>query len=151
MCRPELAASGRLKRPDDLFDHTLLRDADARHEYWPDWLAAAGTARQTVTRGPRYDNLSDLVAAVLDGQGIGLVRSSVAADELAAGRLVRPFPIEVPARYALYLVWAKRPANRAAAVTFRDWLRERIATLPAPLPIMPKKVPRRAPRGAHRG
>lgn len=141
VCRPELLASGKLRKPDDLFEHTLLRDADARHEYWPDWLAAAGTARQTVTRGPRYDNLSDLVAAVLDGQGIGLVRSAIVADELAAGRLVRPFAIEVPARFSLYLVWAKRPANRAAAITFRDWLRPRMAAIPAPVPA--KKARRR--------
>ena len=132
VCRPDLLASGALKKPDDLFEHTLLRDADARHDYWPDWLAAAGTKRQTVTRGPRYDNLSDLVAAVLDGQGIGLVRSAIAADEMAAGRLVRPFSIEVPSRFSLYLVWARRPANRAAALSFRDWMRMAIATLPGP-------------------
>lgn len=142
VCRPELLTGGKLKTPDDLFDHTLLRDADARHEYWPDWLAAAGTQRQTVTRGPRYDNLSDLVAAVLDGQGIGLVRSAIVADELKAGRLVRPFSIEVPARFSLYLVWAKRPANRAAAITFRDWLRPLMAAIPPPLPA--KKARRKA-------
>ena len=122
VCTPTFLAKAKLRRPDDLFAHTLLRDADARHDYWPEWLAVAGTARATVSRGPRYDNLSDMVAAVLDGQGIGLVRNAVAADELAAGRLVRPFKIEVPSRYALYLVWAKRPANRAAASLFRDWL-----------------------------
>jgi len=136
VCRPEMAA--KLKHPDDLFAHTLLRDADARHEYWPDWLAVAGTQRQSVTRGPRYDNLSDMVAAVLDGQGIGLVRSAVAAAELEAGRLVRPFAIEVPARYALYLVWAKRPANRAAAVAFRDWLKGHVTSIPGPPPAKPK-------------
>ena len=115
ICRPEMAA--KLKEPEDLFQYTLLRDADARHEYWPDWLAEAGTSRQTVTRGPRFDNLSDMVAAALDGQGIGLVR---------------PFALEVPARYSLYLVWAKRPANRAAALAFRDWLRPQVETIPGP-------------------
>jgi LysR family transcriptional regulator, glycine cleavage system transcriptional activator len=130
ICRPEIAA--KLKEPEDLFQYTLLRDADARHEYWPDWLAEAGTSRQTVTRGPRFDNLSDMVAAALDGQGIGLVRSAIAEAELKTGRLVRPFALEVPARYSLYLVWAKRPANRAAALAFRDWLRPQVETIPGP-------------------
>ena len=45
-----------------------------------------------------------------------------AGDDLAAGRLVRPFDITLPAEYAYYLVYPEHTANRPKIKAFRDWI-----------------------------
>lgn len=107
---------------DEIFGFTLLRDADVKHEYWPAWLAAAGARKRLVAKGPRFDNLSDMITAAVEGQGIALVRGLLVADDLRSGRLVRLFEIEVQARYAYHLVRSKTPRNRIAGLVFRDWI-----------------------------
>jgi LysR family transcriptional regulator, glycine cleavage system transcriptional activator len=118
---PDLASPGSLN-VDDIFSFTLLRDADVKHEYWPAWLAAAGARKRLVAKGPRFDNLSDMITAAVEGQGIALVRGLLVADDLRSGRLVRLFETEVQARYAYHLVWSKTPRNRVAGLAFRDWI-----------------------------
>lgn len=130
VCSPSFRRTG-FREIDDIFGCTLLRDADVKHEYWPSWLAAAGARKRVVTQGPRFDNLSDMIAAALDGQGIALVRGLLVADDLRTGRLVRPFKTEIPSRYAYHLVWSKAPRNRIAALAFREWITEEMAAHPA--------------------
>lgn len=130
VCSPDFPAAD-LREIDDIFALTLLRDADVKHEYWPAWLAAAGARKRLVTQGPRFDSLSDMVAAAIEGQGIALVRGLLVADDLRTGRLVRPFKTEIPSRYAYHLVWSKTPRNRVAALAFREWITEEMAAHPA--------------------
>lgn len=130
VCSPGFRPTG-FRAIDDIFACTLLRDADVKHEYWPAWLAAAGARKRVVTQGPRFDNLSDMIAAALDGQGIALVRGLLVADDLKAGRLARPFTTEIPSRYAYHLVWSKAPRNRVAALAFREWITEEMTAHPA--------------------
>lgn len=129
VCSPDFLTSD-LSEVDDIFACTLLRDADVKHEYWPAWLAAAGARKRLVTQGPRFDSLSDMVAAATEGQGIALVRGLLVADDLRTGRLVRPFKTEIPSRYAYHLVWSKTPRNRIAGLAFREWITEEMTAPP---------------------
>ena len=49
-------------------------------------------------------------------------RSALIGDELAAGRLVRPFALSLPASFAYYLVYPPRALKRPSVKAFRDWL-----------------------------
>jgi LysR family transcriptional regulator, glycine cleavage system transcriptional activator len=51
------------------------------------------------------------IDAAIDGQGIALARTALAAWDLCAGRLVRPFTLALRAPYAYWIVW--RIANSA--------------------------------------
>jgi LysR family glycine cleavage system transcriptional activator len=44
------------------------------------------------------------------------------ADDLAAGRLVRPFELSLPAGFAYYLVYPPGALKRPNVKAFRDWL-----------------------------
>lgn len=121
VCSPDLLSPGSCA-VDDIFGFTLLRDADVKHEYWPAWLAAAGARKRVVAKGPRFDNLSDMIAAAVEGQGVALVRGLLVADDLRSGRLVRPFATEIPARYAYHFVWSKTERNRIGGLAFRNWI-----------------------------
>lgn len=120
VCSPELLARTALKRPEDLGGHTLLHD-DMRMD-WSMWLLAAGVEGVDPRRGPSFNDSSMVLQAAVDGQGVALGRSALALDDLAAGRLVRPFEFSLPAEYAYYILCPERTANRPSIKTFRQWL-----------------------------
>ena len=116
-----------LRKPEDLRHHTLLhvdwKDAEAS---WRMWLLAAGLDDIDPTRGPRFTMESMAVQAALDGQGVALVGDMLVADELAAGRLVRPFDrsLSTPLSFSYYLLSPKDGDEQPKVVAFRDWLLE---------------------------
>ncbi|HYE00848.1 MAG TPA: transcriptional regulator GcvA [Alphaproteobacteria bacterium] len=125
VCSPVLAA-GRLAEPADLLRHTLLHfdsgQGDDRHMTWASWFAAAGVAGP-VPRGPVFNNFHLAQEAAAAGHGVALGLAGLVEADLAAGRLVRPFPIALPNRRAFWLVlpadWLRSPKLRA----FVEWLR----------------------------
>jgi len=125
VCTPSMAV--RLVRPEDLKEAALLHDeARGAHGGWPAWLALAGLRRARwarAERGPRFSDARLLLQAAVAGQGVALVRSVTAADELASGRLVRPFEVELPCRWHYALVWTASSARRPEVRAFAAFLR----------------------------
>lgn len=107
---PGIAA--RLATPLDLAGEVLLRVAGADGD-WRDWLALSG-ARALSPRGPVFDNAAQAIQAALDGQGVVMARAPFVADDLAAGRLVRPFAIAIDHDRAWYAIH-RPPAPQAVA------------------------------------
>jgi LysR family transcriptional regulator, glycine cleavage system transcriptional activator len=122
-CSPRIAG-GVPKRPADLEHYTLLRSSD---EFWKPWLEAAGLHWPEPSRGPIFNDSSHLMQAAAEGQGIALARTTLLANDLRNGVLVRLFDIEVPAPRKFYLVYPARMADSPKLMRFRDWLREEIA------------------------
>lgn len=116
LCAPALAE--RLSEPRDLFAETLLRSYRAAD--WPDWFAAAGLSPPPI-RGPVFDSSWVMVEAAIQGLGVALAPPNMFTRDLAQGRLVRPFGIEVGAgRY--WLTWLKSKAPSPALKAFLAWL-----------------------------
>lgn len=121
VCSPRLLRGRHaLRSPADLRHHTLLH-LDSRND-WARWLDAAGAGGVDVTRGPVFNQASMAIDAAIDGQGVALARSALAAWELIAGRLVRPFPLALTVPYAYWIVCPKVTAETPKIVTFRRWL-----------------------------
>ena len=128
VCSPALLSGEHpLGQPDDLRHHTLLhvdwKDAEAS---WRMWLLAAGLHDIDPTRGPRFTMENMAVQAALDGHGVALIGDILVADDLAAGRLVRPFDpsLSTPLTFSYYLLSAKDSAEQPKVAAFRDWLLE---------------------------
>jgi LysR family glycine cleavage system transcriptional activator len=121
VCSPRLL-QGRhpLRKPDDLRFHTLLHD-DFRID-WRLWLLAAGVKGVDPDRGPAFTDSSMVVQAAVEGQGIALARSVLADQDLACGRLVKPFDVSMPARWAYYIVCPIATRDNPKIVAFRNWL-----------------------------
>jgi LysR family glycine cleavage system transcriptional activator len=121
VCSPRLSRS--LRSPADLRAQVLLHDeVRAAHGGWAEWLRAAGVPGVDARRGIIFTDAHLMLQAAADGQGVALARSALAAGDLAAGRLVRPFEETVPARYHYFLVCPPGNAARPEVRAFRDFL-----------------------------
>ena len=69
------------------------------------WLLAAGVEGVDVERGPRFNDAGLVMQTAIAGQGVALGTDILAADDLAAGRLVRLFEICVPVDFGYYIVY----------------------------------------------
>jgi len=62
------------------------------------------------------------IDAAVDGQGITLARTTLAATDLISGRLLRPFAEELRLSKTYWIICPKATASLPKIVTFRDWL-----------------------------
>jgi LysR family glycine cleavage system transcriptional activator len=125
VCSPALLEGPHpLRVPGDLAHHTLLH-MDHRQD-WSKWLVAAGVEREVaeavLSHGPVFDQASMGIDAAVNGQGVALARTGLAAHDLIAGRLIRPFDLALAVPYAYWIVCPKATADLPKIVTFRNWL-----------------------------
>lgn len=121
VCSPDLLSGPHpLERPEDLVHHALIHDVF--HLDWKMWLAAAGVEHVDATRGASYES-SDLgVMAAVQGDGVALGRSKLVEDDIAAGRLVRPFELALEGNYAYHVVYPPGALETPKIRAFRDWI-----------------------------
>ena len=121
VCAPSLLGlRPPLEKPSDLKHHTLLHDHP--RDGWRMWLMAVGEPDVDAERGPGYQHSNLVLQAAEQGDGVALARSVLAAEALAAGRLVKPFDVSLPAEYAYYLVCPPAHLKRPKVRAFRTWL-----------------------------
>ncbi len=121
VCSPALLQGEHpLTCPAQLVHHTLLHDDHVAD--WRTWLLAANIDSVDASRGPFISDSGMLLQAAIDGQGVALARGILAADDLAAGRLVKPFALTLPSEYAYYLIYPKKPEQSRMLLAFRDWI-----------------------------
>jgi LysR family glycine cleavage system transcriptional activator len=121
VCSPKLLRGRHaLRKPADLAHHALLH-LDHRQD-WSKWLDAVGVKDADLLRGPVLNQASMVIDAAVDGQGVALARTGLAARDLIYGRLVRPFSLALPVSYAYWIVCPKATAKLPKIATFREWL-----------------------------
>jgi LysR family transcriptional regulator, glycine cleavage system transcriptional activator len=121
VCSPALLGSQRgIHNPEDVLQFPLLHLNDRRD--WSRWLEAAGASGEGLLHGPILNHASMLIDAAIDGQGIALARTALAATDLINGRLVRPFQTTLPLKNTYWIVCPKATSGLPKIVAFRDWL-----------------------------
>jgi LysR family glycine cleavage system transcriptional activator len=140
VCSPKLVSGrNRVGGASDVTRFPLLH-LDSR-EGWSKWLAAAGAADADLTRGPILNRASMLIDAAVDGQGVALARTTLAAWDLLNQRLVRPFNLALPLVKSYWIVCPKATASLPKITAFRDWLRAEAADDARRLSAMPGGAP----------
>jgi len=128
VCSPEFLRNQSLKSIADLAGATLLHDDSPDNDpscpNWEMWLRAAGVTNVDASRGPRYNQASLVIEAAILGRGVALTKSALAAGDIEAGRLVRPFSTVLPVDFAYYFVAPKAKLNLPKVAFFREWLRQ---------------------------
>jgi LysR family glycine cleavage system transcriptional activator len=127
VCSPALLVRAPpLRQPADLVHHALLHDMSDRslpgQLDWARWLAANGITNVDAQRGLRFSFSHMTLQAAAAGQGVALASSALLADDLATGRLVKPFgDLAVRGPYGFFIVCPEATADREKVVMFRDW------------------------------
>jgi LysR family transcriptional regulator, glycine cleavage system transcriptional activator len=129
VCSPKIITAQKpLRTPRDLLKHTLIHlEWDAQGQPWPNWrmwMQAAGITDFDETAGLHFGMTSLIIQAAVDGHGVALGDSNLVADDLAAGRLVKPFELSLkaPASFSYFVI--TRPDVKPGSIVeaFRDWL-----------------------------
>ncbi|RME17084.1 MAG: transcriptional regulator GcvA [Alphaproteobacteria bacterium] len=124
VCAPWLVEGERpLRTPDDLAHERLLHVL-GYEDGWARWLSEAGAEGVHPGHGIQFDTSLMAFEFAARGGGVTLARSSILEAELARGRLVRPFELEVAVDEAFYLIAPEGRVLPADAETFRAWLLE---------------------------
>ncbi|NMD09511.1 MAG: transcriptional regulator GcvA, partial [Phyllobacteriaceae bacterium] len=128
VCSPKIITKEKpLKTPRDLLKHTLIHlDWEAQGSPWPNWkmwMKASGINDFDDRAGLHFGQTSFAVQAALDGMGVALGDSNLVADDLAAGRLVKPFELSLraPKQFAYYVITRSDTADAPMVDAFRDW------------------------------
>ena len=121
ICSPDFRERHRLERPEQLLDLPRLSPEE---EWWNDWLGGVGVK---VPPGPPrpglwLDNQIMEANAVRAGSGIALMTPMFWRMELAAGRLVQPFPHIHVAHRSNWLVYPEARRAQPKIAAFREWL-----------------------------
>ncbi|MCZ6798337.1 MAG: transcriptional regulator GcvA [Gammaproteobacteria bacterium] len=140
VCSPQLLTSGKgLNDVSDIRHHTLLHDDDRNIDpSWPDWamwLATAGVDNVDTSRGIYFNQGEMIIDAAVEGQGIALVSSVMAAGAIESGRLVQPFETRLPVRLSFHLVTSAQKARSPKVSEFRQWILQESAYLREPNPL----------------
>jgi LysR family transcriptional regulator, glycine cleavage system transcriptional activator len=118
---------GPLDAPADLLKLPLIDPADP---WWMDWFTAAGVPAPDLSRRTEMwvgtQHLAGNVA--LAGHGAAILTPAFFTEEVAAGRLVQPFPLVHRSGASYWLVYpgARRRSGKIRA--FRDWLLQALAS-----------------------
>ncbi len=154
VCSPALLARhGVLHTARDLQRYPMLRSTD---ESWALWAGSA-SGKDWQESGPSFDAALTLLAAAEQGQGLALVRWSLAADDIAAGRLVRASWRVTRYPRSYYFVCPESYLALPKVQHLLAWLREACRAFPGPELREEVKRPRaagpsakaRSPRASH--
>jgi len=135
ICSPQLLEGEHaLRSPADLVHHMLLHDDTGdlydNEPFWDVWLKAAQASGVDSHRGPHFSHAVLAFEAAMDAVGVVATMPILAAEDIAAGRLVTPFELHVPLASAYYLVCQDTASTRPAVTLFRDWLLDEAARAP---------------------
>lgn len=120
LCSPQLGAM--ISEPFDLARMTLLRSF--RGQDWLRWLKAAGLEHLSLS-GPMFDSSVLMAEAAVRGHGVAMLPIAMFEDELANGRLVRPFELAIDAG-SYWLITVKAREKSAALTAFAEWITQEV-------------------------
>ncbi|MBC5767426.1 transcriptional regulator GcvA [Ramlibacter albus] len=131
VCSPFLLSHEPMKAPLDILRTLpLIHDTTSQNEAelptWRSWMAERGITDIDCSKGLYLGSMLAAQAAV-DGRGVLLGRSVIVADDLAAGRLVRPFAHEARVPQSYYIVMRPDCAAAPKVAAFRKWLQHEAA------------------------
>ena len=122
MLSPKLAETiGGVHEPADLLKLPIISPCDP---WWPQWFAAVGIRNPTLidTKLHSYE-AQDLEAnAAIAGYGVAIISPFFFKEELASGRLIRPFPLACPATAPIQLVYSHSRRNAPKIKAFQAWI-----------------------------
>ncbi len=126
ICSPKyMSGEHSLNDINNLKHQKLLHFEDRKD--WLRWLNIARIEDVDVSHGPVFDQVSMIIDAAVEGQGIALARGGLATRDLISGQLVRPSKLALKVESAYWIVCPPATANLPKIELFRNWLLQEAA------------------------
>jgi len=137
------------RAPADLLRVPIIGSLDTEDaKDWRAWFRLSGMEVAALPPGPTFDTQAMAAQAAMAGQGAAMLCPTFFAGDIAAGRLLVPFPdLVLEPGIAYWLVFATKRAEEPNIQAFRAWIRREIGACPAPCASWPEIGPA-AVRGA---
>jgi LysR family glycine cleavage system transcriptional activator len=119
VCSPNYNGGRLPEQPAHMAGMPLLR---GEGDPWKPWFEAAGLDWPEPTKGLLLQDSSLLLQAAAEGQGVALIRSSLAYNDLLSGRVVRLFDVSIPCPWLLHFVCTHASLETPKVQAFRHWL-----------------------------
>lgn len=130
VCSPGLRERIPLNKPADLRKHTLIHNTSTQRRVrppeWDDWLRAAGVDRIDTSRGPTFTSTYMALEAAQAGHGVTLAPEPLVARDLADGRLVKPFALEMENPWAFWIVCPRQNLQDEKIKALTAWLLQQV-------------------------
>jgi DNA-binding transcriptional LysR family regulator len=134
LCHPDVAAraeAGDIRRFVAANDIVHVRLGDRPKTYcWDLFTRHAGIADARVDRGLVFDTAQMAALYAMSGEGLALVDPLLFQEELASGRLVRPFDLEIDDGFGYYLATDADDLGDTAIAVVRAWIIRRFSKPP---------------------
>ena len=133
LCSPETARAAEGKSPAAFFaDQELLHlklDRESRDLLWSSYFRQVGIEIPT-TGGLAFDTAIASALYAMQANGVFLGDVDMFAEEIEAGRLVKPYDLAVEDGYGYYLKLHADDLSDPDIAIFRSWLINRFSTFP---------------------
>jgi LysR family transcriptional regulator, glycine cleavage system transcriptional activator len=104
---------------EDLLNLPLLQDERLP---WSMWFRVARLPTNHPVKGTSFSDADLLLQAAAAGRGVALARSSLVAEDIESGRLIRLFDLEAVPDYSYFLVYPRHSERLPKVKAFRNWL-----------------------------
>jgi LysR family glycine cleavage system transcriptional activator len=113
--------------PFDLLQSVLIHDESSSRSpllpSWTTWFERAGVPVDAMRYAITFQDPKMAQEAALAGHGFAMGMSCLVAADIAAGRLVAPFPIALPSAFSFWLVCSEARATTPKVMRFKDWIK----------------------------
>ena len=126
-CAPSLVNGEHpLREPADLANHNLIHDDNG--EAWRTVLEQLNVADLSTGGGVYYADPGLALQVAVEGRGVIVAGSILAAKDLDAGRLVIPFNCIIPYRKSYHFYYPRQALAQRKVRLFRDWIQDQAAS-----------------------
>jgi DNA-binding transcriptional LysR family regulator len=145
LCHPDVAARAHDQTlAQFLATNDLLKvsiEDRPRNQFWEMTVKSVGCPEVNVDRGLVFDTSQMAVLYAMSGEGLALVDPLLFQDELASGKLTRPFEFQIDNGFGYYLAIHPDDLGDTAVSVFRSWLISRFSKPPFSTRAEPIAVP----------
>ncbi|UVK57335.1 LysR family transcriptional regulator (plasmid) [Mesorhizobium sp. AR02] len=125
-CAPGLLARNPLEKASDILDFPLLGvewASDHRSPpSWAEWAASIGASYRRKSGEVAFSLSSAAIDAAVNERGFVLAQLSMAADDIASGRLIVPFDQRLRLAEAYFLAWDRAVLTKPFGPELRSWI-----------------------------
>jgi LysR family glycine cleavage system transcriptional activator len=110
----------------ELAERTGTALGQARHDKMKCTYGTAGGEGIDPACAIWLEQSSLVLPAAIEEQGVALGNTSLVMEDLAAGRLIRPFDLALRGPFGFHLISSRSTAGRPLAKAFRTWVLQKV-------------------------